>query len=284
MTSPASTVTLSSGQSMPIIGFGVYQMPPGITKNVVLQALRAGYRHIDSAKVYNNEAECGAAIKQFIEETGMPREEVFYTTKLWNTDLDQGYEGTKQAIGKSLKDAGLEYIDLYLIHSPLSSSKNRFGAWKAMEEAVEAGKLKSIGVSNYGLIHLRQLFDSKPKIKPAVGQYELHPWLVHQDIVDFAKENGMVMEAYSPLAKALRMDDPLLKPLVEKYNKSPAQILLRWSYQRGLVPLVKSAHENRLRENLDIFDFTIDYEDMKTLTTEEYFTTGWDPTTSSLEN
>jgi len=152
-----------------------------------------------------------------------------------------------------------------------------------MEEAVEAGKIRSIGVSNYGLNHLKQLFDSNPKIKPAVGQYELHPWLARKDIVDFATEHDMVMEAYSPLVKARRMDDPALKPLMEKHSKTPAQILIRWSIQKGFIPLPKTATEARLKENIDVFDFTLDEADMAQLATDDYYVTSWDPTTAGLE-
>ncbi|RPB05593.1 aldo-keto reductase [Choiromyces venosus 120613-1] len=281
--SPTSTYKLASGHEIPVIGFGVYQMPPGITKETVLKALHSGYRHIDTAKLYRNEAECGAAIRQFMKETGTPRSDIYYTTKIWLDDLRGGYDTTKMAIKKQLDLANIEYIDLFLIHAPLASSKDRAGAWKALEEAVEEGKVRSLGVSNYGIHHLKQLLDSHPKVKPSVGQYELHPWLVHQDIIDFGVENGIVMEAYSPLAKGLRLNDALLKPLVQKYSKSSAQILLRWSIQKGLVPLVKSSTESRLKENLEIFDFELEDGDMKKLTTDEYFVTGWDPTTAGLE-
>eukprot|EP01114_Cavostelium_apophysatum_P017973 TRINITY_DN5457_c0_g1_i2.p1 TRINITY_DN5457_c0_g1~~TRINITY_DN5457_c0_g1_i2.p1 ORF type:complete len:311 (+),score=54.08 TRINITY_DN5457_c0_g1_i2:89-934(+) len=269
-----STITMNDGKVIPRFGLGVYQAAPGeSTKQAVLWAFKAGIRHVDSARIYSNEADVGQAVR----ESGIPREEIFVTTKLW--DSDQGYETTLKAAEKSLEKLGLAYIDLYLIHSPNPGKERRLASWKAMEKLVADGKIKSIGVSNYGVHHLKELLESKPTILPAVNQIEVHPWLTRRDIVDFCVNHNIVVEAYSPLAKAQTLNDPVLKNIATKYSKTAAQILIRWSLQHNYVVIPKSVHEKRIRENSQIYDFELADEDVKALDAlDRYFVTGWDPT------
>lgn len=232
----SSTLPQPSGHPIPILGFGVYQTPSAIAAHVVQHALKTGYRHVDSAVGYRNEA----ASAQGIKASSLPRSDVFFTTKIPPGAL--GYESSKKHIENSLKETGFDYIDLYLIHAPYGGREARLGAWKALVEAVEAGKIRSIGVSNYGVHHLEELeqhikdVDAKEgKGKGgvlSVNQIELHPWLARKDIVDWCQQRGVVVQAYCPIVRATKNDDPLLKPLVEKHGKTSAQILLRWSLQK----------------------------------------------------
>ncbi|RDW63456.1 aldo-keto reductase-1 [Coleophoma cylindrospora] len=281
----ATAVPLSTKYTLPILGYGVLQVAPEKAPEFVAKALEVGYRHIDSATMYQNEAACGEAIRA----SGLPRESVFYTSK---SPPDQhGYDATVKGFEASLQKSGLDYIDLYLLHTPFGGKEGRIGGWKALLEAQRAGKVRSIGVSNWGVHHLQELEDWIQETdakegkgtggKISVGQWEIHPWLARKDITDWCAKHGVVVEAYSPLVRGLKMHDPLLKALAEKYGKSPAQILLRWSVQQGFVPLPKSEKENRMRENADIFDFELSADDMKTLETGKYETTIWDPTTDT---
>ncbi|KAK2736217.1 hypothetical protein FQN55_001749 [Onygenales sp. PD_40] len=271
-----STYKLNSGHEIPVLGFGVYQTPPAETQKAVLKAFEVGYTHIDSAKAYRNEAQCGDAIR----ESGLKRSDVFFTTKVPRTAM--GYEQTKNSINESLKTAKFDYADLILIHAPFGGREAREGSWRALVEAQREGKTRSIGVSNYGVHHLDELEEYNKSIggKIDVGQYELHPWLARPDIVEWLQKRNVVVEAYSPLVQAKRMDDPLLKKLVEKHNKTPAQILLRWSLQKGFVPLPKSVTDKRIEENAAVFDFELSDEDMESLNTGEYHHVCWDPTVS----
>jgi diketogulonate reductase-like aldo/keto reductase len=226
---------LPSGYDIPALGYGVYQTPAEECAEVVLHALKFGYRHVDSAVAYRNEAPSAEGMKA----SGIPRNDLFFTTKIPPKDMN--YENSKQHIENTLKVTGFDYVDLYLLHAPYGGKENRIGAWKALVEGVEAGKIRSIGVSNYGVRHLDELEayiketeSSQGKGKGgvlSVNQVELHPWLARKDIADWCKERGVLCEAYSPLVRATRNDDPLLAPLVEKYGKSPSQILIRWSLQ-----------------------------------------------------
>ncbi|BAE62474.1 unnamed protein product [Aspergillus oryzae RIB40] len=259
--------------------FGVYHSGSGIrstftkctiAEDVTEKTLKAGFRHIDSAAVYGNERECVSAV----EKAGLKRSEVFLTTKI----LPQatGYEAAKQSIEDSLKKAKTDYFDLrILLHAPFGGKEGRRGAWRALAEAQKAGKARSIGVSNFGLHHLEDL---EEYIKGGdvgrieVDQYELHPWLGRADL------RGVVIEAYSPLARGTRMDEPVLRAISEKHKKSPAQILIRWSLQKGFVPLPKSATPERILENANVFDFELDEDDMQSLHTDDYAPSTWDPT------
>ncbi|KAE8379855.1 NADP-dependent oxidoreductase domain-containing protein [Aspergillus bertholletiae] len=271
----SSTQDILSGYSIPVLGFGLYQVPGRVAEDITGKALEAGYRHIDSAAVYRNERECVSAV----EKAGLQRSDLFLTTKVFPQAT--GYEAAKQSIEDSLKKAKTEYFDLILLHAPFGGKEGRCGAWRALSEAQKAGKARSIGVSNFGLHHLEELEEyikggGVGKIE--VGQYELHPWLGRADLVDWLRKRGVVIEAYSPLARGTRMDEPVLRAISKKHKKSPAQILIRWSLQKGFVPLPKSATPERIIENADVFDFELDEDDMQSLHTNEYAPSTWDPT------
>lgn len=189
-------------------------------------------------------------------------------------------------MNKTLKDTGLDYIDLMLIHSPHGGGIARKGAWKALVEAQEAGKIRSLGISNYGVQHLDELEGHIKEIGGiiSVGQWELHPWLARPDIVEWCQKRGIVLEAYCPIVRGKRSDEKVLQPLIKKYGKSAAQVLLRWSLQRGFVPLPKSVTPSRIEENANIFDFQLTEEEMKSLETSDYAPCAWDPTISSLDD
>ena len=233
---------LPSGYDIPVLGYGVYLTPVGKAKTVVEYAFQTGYRHVDSAAVYKNEAEAA----QGMLASGVPRDQMFFTSKIPPGQIS--YEGAKRNVEQSLKHInpsgakGLGYIDLMLLHAPFGGTEARLGAWKALVEAVEEGKIRSIGVSNYGVKHLDELEQwikkteaSKGKGKGGVlsiNQIELHPWLTHPDIVDWCEKRGVLLEAYSPLARAKRLNEPVLHEIGKQYSKSPAQVLIRWSLQK----------------------------------------------------
>lgn len=279
--------TLNSGNKIPSIGLGVYLTPVSVAKDVALEALEVGYRHIDSAQIYKNEHEVCEAIAEWLKEDPAKnkREDIFYTTKIYDTD--HGYELTKKAIEVSLERAkDIGYIDLILMHSPRSDYEKRHGSWLALQEAVASGKVKNIGVSNYGIKHLQELLAySDLKIKPAINQIEVHPWLTRTELVAFCKDQGIVVEAYSPLVKGQKFDDELLLSLAKKYSKTPAQILINWSLCKGFVTLPKTVTKSRLLPNLESDQFKLSPEDIKALDAkDEYLTTGWDPTVYPLDN
>ncbi|KAH3672528.1 hypothetical protein WICMUC_004213 [Wickerhamomyces mucosus] len=257
-----------SGYEIPIIALGVWQAPADVTRKVVYDALNIGYRHIDSAQAYRNEKEVGEGILQWLsEDPSRKRSDIFYTTKVFL----HGYEVAKDTVKESFeKVKDLEYIDLILIHNARSNKKLRLETWKALQEFVEDGTTRSIGVSNWGIKHLDELFDSdvyKAKNIPvSVNQVELHPFLVRSQLTDYLAEKGIIAEAYSPLTHALRLDDETVVAIAKKYNKSPAQILIRWGLQRGFVSLPKTVTHSRLVENYEVFDFEIGKEDQEKLT------------------
>jgi diketogulonate reductase-like aldo/keto reductase len=230
-----SRYSMPSGYEIPVLGYGVYKTPAHIASEVVQHAIKIGYRHVDSAVAYHNEAPSAEGMKR----SGIPREELFFTTKI--PPKDMGYDTAKEHIENTLKITGFDYVDLYLLHSPYGGKENRIGAWKALVEGIQAGKIRSIGVSNYGVHHLDELeawikeTDEKEGEGKggviSINQIELHPWLARQDIVEWCKKRGVLCEAYSPIVRATKNDDPLLKSLAAKYNKTPSQILLRWSLQ-----------------------------------------------------
>ncbi|KAF1831264.1 2,5-diketo-D-gluconic acid reductase A [Decorospora gaudefroyi] len=279
-----SSYTLPSGYEIPVLGYGVYQTPADIASEVVQHAIKVGYRHVDSAVAYRNEKDSAEGMMK----SDVPRSELFFTTKI--PPKNMGYDTAKQHIENTLKVTGLDYVDLYLLHSPYGGKENRIGAWKALVEGVQASKIRSIGVSNYGTHHLDELEgwikeaeEKEGKGKGGVisiNQIELHPWLARPDIVAWCKERGVFCEAYSPLVRATKNDDPLLKPLAEKYNKTPSQILLRWSLKMGFIPLPKSVTKSRIEENAHLYDFELTEEDMKSLDTGLYEPCAWDPTTT----
>ncbi|KAI8980146.1 Aldo/keto reductase [Trametes punicea] len=266
---------MRDGNEIPIMGFGTYEMEGEEAYRPVRWALEAGYRHIDSAEWYYNEAECGRAIKDFCAATGTPREEIFFTTKLKN---NHGYDAAKASVRKSLKACGLNYIDLYLIHSPIGGRQKRAESWKAAMDAKAEGLVRSIGVSNYGVRHLQEMVDAGVEL-PTVNQIDLHPFMTRQEIVAFCREHDIALEAWGPLVRGLRFRHPTIVALAEKYNKEPSHILLRYSLQKGYIPLPKSSSKQRIQSNLQVFDFELTDKEIAELDAlDEYLITDWDPT------
>lgn len=247
-------VKLNNGIEMPMLGFGTYLAKDGNeTTSAVKEALKVGYRHIDCAKIYNNEQSVGKGIK----ESGVPREDIFLVSKVWNTD--QGYNSTKKAFSTSLEKLGTDYLDLYLIHwpKPLNSE-----TWQAMEELYDEGKIKAIGVSNFLESHLKDLMKNC-KITPMVNQIEYSPKLTQPELCKFCQDNKIQVEAWSPLMQGKIFEIELLKELAEKYKKSIAQVVLRWNIQMDVVTIPKSVTPERIAQNFNIFDFEISKEDMQ---------------------
>jgi diketogulonate reductase-like aldo/keto reductase len=288
-----SKVLLNDGRLIPQLGLGVWQTRAGATcEAAVLTALEAGYRHIDTASMYGNEESVGAAIRK----SGIPREQIFVTTKLWNSD----HGNPERALETSLGKLKMDFVDLYLIHYPV---RQRIQSWHALELLREHGKARSIGVSNFTIKHLTELLRETNTI-PAVNQVEFHPYLYQRDLLEFCRRSGIVLEAYSPLTKGERLKDRKLVAIAKKYasarpqagnskpriplmesfsrrsdSKSTAQILIRWALQHGLVVIPKSANPKRIAENADVFDFEISPADMELLDGfNEDLRTCWDPT------
>ncbi|PSN63911.1 Aldo/keto reductase [Corynespora cassiicola Philippines] len=265
---------------MPTIHLGVYLTSGNETRKAVRFALEAGYRGIDSAQMYHNERESGRAILDFLSSDanaeGLRREDIHFTSKLAS---NSSYDAARAAITRSVKECGLGYIDLFLLHSPYGGKKARLESWRAVEDAIDEGEIRIGGVSNYGVKHLQELLASKPRIPPAVNQIEIHPFNNRQDIASFCQKNDVVVEAYAPLVRALRMKHPTIVSLSKKYGCTPAQLLVRWSLQHGYVPLPKSVKKERIIENANIGGFSIDEGDMQTMDgLDEYLVTDWDPT------
>ena len=250
--------TLNNGIQMPSNGFGVFQINDQTQcEQCVVDAIEAGYRLIDTASVYGNEEAVGRAIKR----CGIPREELFITSKLWVQDA--GYEKTKQAIDTSLNKLGLDYIDLYLIHRPFG---DYYGAWRALEEVYAQGKIRAIGLSNFDSARIIDLIMNN-KVLPAVVQVECHPFYQQEELLTFLKEHHIQMEAWGSFAEGKKniFENPILKEIGQKYGKTTAQVILRWNIQRGIIPLTKSIHSNRIKENLSVLDFELSQEDMKSI-------------------
>nr|WP_263324537.1 aldo/keto reductase [Neobacillus sp. Marseille-Q6967] len=254
-TSLKDTVTLHNGVKMPWVGLGVFKVSEGEeVVESVKAAIRNGYISIDTAAIYKNEEGVGQAIR----ESGVPREELFITSKVWNSD--QGYETTLQAFETSLNKLGLDYLDLYLIHWPgVDKYKD---TWKALEKLYKDGRVRAIGVSNFLIHHLEDLM-SDCEIKPMVNQVEFHPHLTQKELLAFCKKEGIQMEAWSPLKQGQLLNEPVLVDIAHKYNKSVAQVILRWDLQHEVVTIPKSIKEHRIIENADIFDFELSAEDME---------------------
>ena len=248
-------ITLNNGQKIPQLGFGVYCIPPAETEQCVLEALKIGYRHIDTAHMYGNEKEVGSAIKK----SGIPRNEIFITSKLWVSEYGEGK--TLQAIDKMLKRLDLVYIDLILLHFPFN---DYMGAYKDLEKAYEQGKVKSIGISNFENQKLEELCDAA-KIKPVLNQIELHPYFQQNELRQRMDKYNTKTEAWAPLGHAMTkiFDEEIIKKLSEKYKKSPAQIILRWDIQRGIITIPKSQKKERIKENFQIFDFEMTEDEIK---------------------
>lgn len=275
----STKVRLNNGVEIPLLGFGTAQihnageLPGEETEEAVLYALRAGYRLIDTAKIYGNEESVGKAINR----SGIPRKEIFITTKLWNSD--HGYESTIAACESSLERLGLSYLDLYLIHWPVAGLRNK--TWKAMETLLEEGKCRAIGVSNYMIWHLEEILNSSSTV-PTINQVEFSPYLYQKDLLEFCHSHGIQLEAYSPLTRGEKLSDPKLVSMARKYHKSAAQILIRWILQRDIVVIPKSSKEANIHDNANVFDFTISPEDMRALDFfNENFRMSWDPSTAA---
>jgi diketogulonate reductase-like aldo/keto reductase len=251
-----STTTLHNGIKMPWFGLGVFKVEEGSeVVNSVKAAIDAGYRSIDTAAIYGNEEGVGKAIA----ESNVPREELFITTKVWNSA--QGYESTLLAFEESMKKLGLEYLDLYLIHWPVPKLNKYKETWRALEKLYKDGRIRAIGVSNFKEHHLKDLLETC-EIKPMVNQVEYHPRLTQTSLHEFCKQNEIQLEAWSPLMQGGLFEEPTLNEIANKYNKSVAQIILRWDLQNEVVTIPKSIKPHRIQENADIFDFQISEEDM----------------------
>ncbi|MFH5778467.1 glyoxal reductase [Bacillus obstructivus] len=253
------TTTLHNGVKMPWFGIGVFKVEEGPELvHAVRAAIKNGYRSIDTAAIYGNEEGVGQGIREGIQEAGITREDLFVTSKVWNADL--GYESTIQAYETSLKKLGLDYLDLFLIHWPVEGKYKE--AWRALETLYKAGKIKAIGVSNFQTHHLEELMKDA-EIKPMVNQVEYHPRLTQKEVQTFCQEHGIQLEAWSPLMQGLLLNNEVLTEIATKYNKSVAQVILRWDLQSGVVTIPKSTKEHRIIENANVFDFELTKEDME---------------------
>jgi len=274
---------LNNGREIPSPGFGTFKIPEGeICISSVQEALRAGYTHIDTAAVYENEKSVGEAIK------GTPRESIFLTSKVWNAD--RGYDSTLRACEKSLQLLGTDYLDLYLIHWP--ANEMQFGAkaeginkdtWRAMERLVDEGIIRAAGLSNFYRHHMEPIL-ADANIVPAVDQIEYHPGLMQEETVKLCRANGILVEAWSPLGRGRGglLEEPVLAEIAGRYGKTPAQVLLRWCIQTGVLPLVKSVHAERIRENLDIFGFALSEADVAALSAHQDLRVGSHPDTAAF--
>ncbi|PYZ91615.1 aldo/keto reductase [Salipaludibacillus keqinensis] len=252
-----STTTLNNGVTMPWLGLGVYKAEEGDeVVRAVQEALIAGYRSIDTASFYQNEEGVGRAIAQ----SDVPRDEIFITTKVWNDD--QGYNETLAAFEQSRRKLGVDVIDLYLIHWPVTGKFK--DTWRAMEKLYEDGKVRAIGVSNFLVHHLENLLENATVV-PAVNQVEYHPWLSQPDLYDFCKGKGIQVEAWSPLTRGRKFDDLQLKEIAERHGKTPAQVLIRWDLQNEVVTIPKSVTKERIQANTEVFDFQLSETEMDVL-------------------
>ena len=261
---------MNDGYKIPVVGLGTWKSEPGeATYKAVLDSINAGYRHIDTARAYDNEADVGKAV----QDADISRKDLFITTKLWNRH--QGYDEAIEACEKSLARLGCDYIDLYLIHWPLKDKRNE--SWRALIELQKKGLCRSIGVSNFTIDNLKELED-KFEVIPAANQVEFHPYHYQKDLLEYCNSKNIIIEAYSPLVHAKRMDEERLVAISEEIGKTPAQILIRWAMQRGMVVLPKSVNEGRIVQNFSVFDFEISDSLMKRLDNlDERYVTCWDP-------
>ncbi|KAH8920507.1 Aldo/keto reductase [Atractiella rhizophila] len=277
-----SFLKLNDGHSMPVIGLGVFENPN--CEEACIEAFQCGYRHIDTAQIYKNETAVGNAIRK----CSLARDEVFITTKLKTKfyakrpsgKKPHSYEKTLLGVKESLANLGVDYIDLFLIHSPHGGKDARLKTWEGLEICRKEGKIKSIGVSNYGVHHLREIEMNYPETKICVNQIELSPFCQQKDIVQYCRKHEIVVSAYSPLIRGQNHDHPILTDIAKRNNATVAQVLIRWSLQKGYNPLPKSATPSRIKENFDVFNFTLSEEDMKTLDTLDLGKEGavtWNP-------
>ena len=258
----APLVEMNDGRSIPVIGFGVWQVPDDVVVDATLKALEVGYQHIDTACVYENERGVGEALRR----SGLNRDDVFVTTKVWNTD--QGYDQTLRAFDTSTGLLGIDEVDLYLVHWPTPARDLYLDSWRALIRLREEGRARSIGVSNFHEAHLRRIVDETGVI-PAMNQIELHPWLPQAHLRDIDARLGIKTEAWSPLGSGQLIDNPVIAQVAAKHDKSPAQVMIRWSIQLGNIVLPKSVTPVRIEQNIDVFDFVLDDADMAALATLE---------------
>ena len=258
----APLVEMNDGRSIPVIGFGVWQVPDDVVVDATLKALEVGYRHIDTACVYENERGVGEALRR----CGLDRDDIFVTTKVWNTD--QGYDQTLRAFDTSTGLLGIDEVDLYLVHWPTPARDLYLDSWRALIRLREEGRARSIGVSNFHDAHLRKIIDETGVI-PAINQIELHPWLPQTELRDIDARLGIKTEAWSPLGSGRLIDDPVIAEVSAKHGKSPAQVMVRWSIQLGNIVLPKSVTPERIEQNIDVFDFQLDDADMAAIATLE---------------
>jgi 2,5-diketo-D-gluconate reductase A len=264
-------VSLNDGNRIPQLGFGVYKIPEAETVDAVLTALGAGYRHIDTAAFYENERGVGEAVRR----SGLPRDEVFVTTKVWWTD--NGYDSTLRSFDASLERLGFDTVDLFLIHWPAPKHDKYVETWRALERLQSEGRTRSIGVANFHTHHLDRLA-AETETVPAVNQVELHPWLPQREVRAYDSAHSIVTEAWSPLARGRVLDDGLLAGLAAKHGVTPAQVVIRWQLQLGNVVIPKSSTPDRIRANLDVFGFDLDAADLAAIATlESGERTGKDP-------
>ncbi|KAI0806143.1 aldo-keto reductase [Irpex lacteus] len=267
---------LHDGAEIPILGFGTYELEGPSVIEPLTWALEAGYRHIDGATWYYNEKECGQAIHAWLKKTGTPRSEIFWTTKLKD---NVSYDATMKAIDASLKAIGFDYIDLYLLHSAIGGPEIRKECWRAVCDAKRQGKVKSIGVSNFGVKHIQEMLEQGVEL-PVLNQVDLHPFMTRTDIVEICQKHNIALEAWGPLVRGLRFRHPSIVSLAEKYNKSAAQVLLRYSIQKGFIPIPKASSKERIISNTQIYDFELSDDEMKHLDSlDEALVTDWEVTT-----
>ena len=258
-------IKLNNGNYIPSIGFGTSLVTGDECVRIVKTAIDVGYKHIDTASAYKNEVEIGKAIKQ----SNVDRKELFITSKVWKDSM--GYDNTLKSFENSLKNLDLEYIDLFLIHWPKNNDeKLNIDTWKALEKLYKEGKVKSIGVSNFLKHHLEIILNNSD-IVPVVNQIEFHPGLIRKETIDFCRKNNIVLEAWAPLGKGKMLDNETLVNIAKKYNKSVAQLCLKWCLQNEVIPLPKSGNEERMKQNLDLFDFEIEEQDMNIINSMEFF-------------
>lgn len=275
--------TLSNSRTIPCPGFGTYKTPDGeVCIDAVREAIAAGYTHIDTAAVYGNERSVGEGVRQ----SGKPREELFITSKVWNTD--RGYDSTLRACEKSLEDLGMDYLDLYLIHWP--ANELQFGdkatsinldTWRAMERLVDEGVVRAAGLSNFYVSHMQPVL-ANANIAPAVDQIEYHPGLLQEETVALCRQKGILVEAWSSLGRGKILDSPVLAEIASRHGKTPAQVVLRWCVQTDVLPLVKSVHAERIRENIGFFDFELDAAEMAAVSAMPAFRYGSHPDTATF--
>jgi len=266
-----TTLTLNDGHRMPLFGFGTYQIANGGSCfRAVAHALKVGYRHIDTAALYGNEEDVGRAVR----ESGIPRDQIFVTTKLWNAD--QGYASALEAFERSLDRLGIDHVDLYLIHWP--EPGKRRDSWRALEEIRRRGRCRSIGVSNYTIVHLDELLAASDVV-PVTNQVEFSPFLYQRDLLDYCTTKGITLTGYCPLTHGDKLRHPVVTAIGRKRAKTAAQVLLRWALQHGVITIPKSARRERIEENAALYDFELDRLDMQQLDAlDAGYRTSWNPT------